>query len=122
MHVLVLMEGYRQSPLGGGGKIVILVASNLGGGVMEWKGAQEWAIERATLRNKREYARHWGYELEIVNMMARRKYAHEWRGGWEKADMIRNTMEKYPDAEWCAPLLQLPFIPIFVDLFSRLLT
>ncbi|KMU77331.1 BED1 protein [Coccidioides immitis RMSCC 3703] len=50
-----IYEAYRRSSLGGGKKIVLIVASNLGGGVMEWKGAREWAIERDSLRNKRRY-------------------------------------------------------------------
>ncbi|KAN0067807.1 galactosyl transferase GMA12/MNN10 family domain containing protein [Elaphomyces granulatus] len=95
-----VVENYRRTSLGGGKNVVIIVASNIEGGVMEWKGAREWAIERVTLWNKRKYAKRWGHELEIVNLVARKKYAHEWREGWEKADMIREAMRKYPDAEW----------------------
>ena len=98
------VERYRKTSLGGGKNVVIIVASNVEGGVMEWKGAREWAIERVTLWNKRKYAKRWGHELEIVSMVARKKYAHEWREGWEKVDMIREAMRKYPDAEWYAPL------------------
>ncbi|KAI9374846.1 galactosyl transferase GMA12/MNN10 family-domain-containing protein [Aspergillus egyptiacus] len=94
IHVL------RRSGLGGGRKFVIILESNIEGGVMEWKGAREWAIERNSISNKREYASRWGYELEIVNMLAKKRYSHEWREGWEKVDVLRDTMKKYPDAEW----------------------
>ncbi|OJJ46199.1 hypothetical protein ASPZODRAFT_67584 [Penicilliopsis zonata CBS 506.65] len=94
------VETYRRSALGGGRKFVIVLASNVEGGVMEWKGAREWAVERNSIRNKKKYAQRWGYELEIVNMLARKKYSHEWRESWEKVDVLRETMRKYPDAEW----------------------
>lgn len=67
---------------------------------MDWKGAREWAIERNSVRNKKEYARRWGYDLEIVDMRTKKRYAHEWREGWERVDFMRNTMKKYPKAEW----------------------
>ncbi|KAG0154479.1 hypothetical protein PDIDSM_47 [Penicillium digitatum] len=28
------------------------------------------------------------------------RYSHEWRESWEKGDVIREAMRKYPDAEW----------------------
>ncbi|KAF2806904.1 uncharacterized protein BDZ99DRAFT_393124 [Mytilinidion resinicola] len=90
----------RTSFLGGGSKFVIILAANQGGGVMEWKGPREWAIERDSVKNKKKYARNWGYELEIVDMSTKKRYAHEWRESWEKVDTIRNTMRKYPHAEW----------------------
>lgn len=90
----------RNSFLGGGSKYVIILGANQGGGVMEWKGAREWAIERDSVRNKKRYAAEWGYELEIVDMSTKKRYAHEWRESWEKVDVIRNSMRKYPDAEW----------------------
>lgn len=90
--------------LGHGKKIVLIVASNVGGGVMELKGAREWAIERESLKNKRRYVEKWGYDLEIVNMMTKKRYAHEWRESWEKVDVIRSSMRKYPHAEWYATL------------------
>ncbi|OJD33815.1 glycosyltransferase family 34 protein [Diplodia corticola] len=86
--------------LGGGNKFVIILAANVGGGVMEWKGPREWAIERDSVKNKKRYARKWGYELEIVDMSTKKRYAHEWRESWEKVDTIRNAMRKYPKAEW----------------------
>jgi mannan polymerase II complex MNN10 subunit len=35
-----------------------------------------------------------------VDMSTKKRYAHEWRESWEKVDVIRNSMRKYPDAEW----------------------
>ena len=67
---------------------------------MEWKGAREWAIERDSVRNKKKYVARWGYELEIVDMSTKKRYAHEWREGWEKVDFIRMCLRKYPKAEW----------------------
>jgi mannan polymerase II complex MNN10 subunit len=92
---------YRRAYyLGGGSKFVIVLAANQGGGVMEWKGAREWAIERDSIRNKKKYAHRWGYDLEIVDMSTKKRYAHEWRESWEKVDTIRTTFQKYPKAEW----------------------
>lgn len=79
---------------------MIVLAANMDGGVMNWKGGREWAIERDSVRNKRKYAARWGYDLEIVDMRSRRRYAHEWRESWAKVDMIRATLKKYPKAEW----------------------
>ncbi|KAH0499479.1 hypothetical protein TgHK011_006675 [Trichoderma gracile] len=92
---------WRRIGMGGGGeKFVIILGANVGGGVMEWKGAREWAIERDSVRNKRKYATRWGYDLEIVDMKTKKRYAHEWRESWEKVDFIRSAMRKYPKAEW----------------------
>ncbi|KAF9883870.1 alpha-1,6-mannosyltransferase [Aspergillus nanangensis] len=96
----VIVETYRRSSFGGGRKFVIILQSNIEGGVMEWKGAREWAIERNSIRNKQQYAKRWGYEVELVNMLAKKRYSHEWRESWEKVDLIRETMRKYPEAEW----------------------
>ncbi|MCJ1474270.1 alpha-1,6-mannosyltransferase [Lambiella insularis] len=90
----------RASFLGGGSKFVIVLAANQGGGVMEWKGPREWAIERDSVKNKKEYVKKWGYDLEIVDMSTKKRYAHEWRESWEKVDTMRNCMRKYPKAEW----------------------
>ncbi|KAJ0427196.1 galactosyl transferase GMA12/MNN10 family-domain-containing protein [Aspergillus carlsbadensis] len=95
-----LVEVFRRSSFGGGRKFVIILESNIEGGVMEWKGAREWAIERNSIANKRDYAQRWGYQLEVVNMLAKKRYSHEWREGWEKVDILRETMRKYPEAEW----------------------
>ncbi|KAF2769529.1 hypothetical protein EJ03DRAFT_272086 [Teratosphaeria nubilosa] len=92
---------YRRSPIfGGGSKFVLILGANQGGGVMEWKGAREWAIERDSVKNKKKYAANWGYELEIVDMSTKKRYAHEWRESWEKVDVVRHAMRKYPHAEW----------------------
>lgn len=92
---------YRRSPiLGGGSNFVIILAANQGGGVMEWKGPREWAIERDSVKNKKKYAKKWGYDLEIVDMSTKKRYAHEWRESWEKVDTIRNCLRKYPKAQW----------------------
>ena len=99
--VLALHRAYRRaSVLGGGSNFVIILAANQGGGVMEWKGPREWAIERDSVRNKKKYAKKWGYDLEIVDMSTKKRYAHEWRESWEKVDTIRNCMRKYPKAQW----------------------
>ncbi|KAI1333357.1 galactosyl transferase GMA12/MNN10 family protein [Xylariaceae sp. FL0255] len=90
----------RTSWLGGGQSFLIILAANVGGGVMEWKGAREWAIERDSVRNKRRYVARWGYDLDIVDMSTKKRYAHEWRESWEKVDSIRNSFKKYPKAEW----------------------
>lgn len=90
----------RISWLGGGEKFVIILAANVGGGVMEWKGAREWAIERDSVKNKKKYAARWGYNLEIIDMSTKKRYAHEWRESWEKVDFIRTSFRKYPKAEW----------------------
>ncbi|KAK3059122.1 alpha-1,6-mannosyltransferase [Extremus antarcticus] len=90
----------RTSWLGGGSKFVIILGANQGGGVMDWKGPREWAIERDSVKNKKKYAAEWGYEMEIADMSTKKRYAHEWRESWEKVDVIRNAMRKYPDAEW----------------------
>lgn len=90
----------RAAWLGGGRKFVIILGANVGGGVMEWKGAREWAIERDSVRNKKKYVSRWGYDLEIVDMSTKKRYAHEWRESWEKVDFIRTALRKYPQAEW----------------------
>jgi len=98
---LALHRVYRRAKhLGGGSKFVIVLGANYGGGVMDWKGAREWAIERDSVRNKKRYAQKWGYDLEVVDMSTKKRYAHEWRESWEKVDTMRNCMRKYPKAEW----------------------
>ncbi|OGE50979.1 hypothetical protein PENARI_c015G00036 [Penicillium arizonense] len=95
-----IVQTYRRSPMGGGKKFVLILGSNVEGGVMELKGAREWAIERNSIWNKQKYAKKWGYELELANLLAKKRYSHEWRESWEKGDVIREAMRKYPDAEW----------------------
>ena len=67
---------------------------------MEWKGPREWAIERDSVKNKKAYAALHGYDLEIVDMATKKRYAHEWRESWEKVDAIRRCLREYPQAEW----------------------
>jgi len=99
--LVAILRSWRHTGfLGGGNKFVIMLATNLGGGVMEWKGPREWAIERDSIDNKKKYVKRWGYELEKVDMSTKKRYAHEWRESWEKVDTIRKTMHKYPHAEW----------------------
>ncbi|KAL1955900.1 hypothetical protein VTO42DRAFT_7973 [Malbranchea cinnamomea] len=95
-----ITQAYRASSWGSGPEVVLIVPSNIGGGVMEWKGAREWAIERHSLGNKRRYAKRWGYHFETPNMVLKKKYAHEWRESWEKVDVLRQAMRKYPQAKW----------------------
>jgi mannan polymerase II complex MNN10 subunit len=92
----------RSTWFGGGQKFVIILGANVGGGVMDWKGAREWAIERYSLRNKNQYVDRWGYDLEVVDMSTKKRYAHEWRESWEKVDFVRTALKKYPKAEWYA--------------------
>lgn len=90
----------RLRAASGGSKFVIILAANQGGGVMTWKGAKEWAVERDSIANKKAYAERWGYHLEIKDMSTKKRYAHEWRESWEKVDVIKQTMRQYPKAEW----------------------
>ena len=107
MTFAALNEHHRRSSLANGHKVVVMLASNVEGGVMEVKGAREWEIERNSIQNKEQYTKRWGYEFETVNMMTQRRYSQEWREGWEKVDLIRETMRKYPDAVWS--VLRTPF-------------
>ncbi|KAJ8101455.1 galactosyl transferase GMA12/MNN10 family-domain-containing protein [Lipomyces tetrasporus] len=84
----------------GSSKFVIILAVNQGGGVMQWKGPKEWAVERTSIANKKAYADRHGYHLAIQDMSIKKRYAHEWRESWEKVDVIRQTMKQYPKAEW----------------------
>ncbi|KAJ9615820.1 alpha-1,6-mannosyltransferase [Cladophialophora chaetospira] len=99
-HTNVLSRYRGNSHLGGGSKFVLVLGANEGGGVMEWKGPREWAIERDSVKNKKRYADRWGYHLDIADMSTKKRYAHEWRESWEKVDLIRNAMARYPKAEW----------------------
>ncbi|KAF3166638.1 alpha-1,6-mannosyltransferase [Orbilia oligospora] len=121
-----LTNFYRSSPLfGGGSKFVIILASNQGGGVLGWKGEKEWFVERESIKNKKLYAEKHGYTLEIRDMKAMRRYAHEWREGWEKIDVLKQTMKKYPKAEWfwfldIQTYIMEPEISLQRHIFSRL--
>jgi mannan polymerase II complex MNN10 subunit len=101
----VLSQYRGNSHLGGGSKFVIVLGANEGGGVMEWKGPREWAIERDSVKNKQKYADRWGYHLDLADMATKKRYAHEWRESWEKVDHVRNAMARYPKAEWYTHLL-----------------
>lgn len=84
----------------GGPKYVIVLGANKGGGVQQWKGAKEWDLERTSIQNKKEYVSRHGYHLAIKDMIAKRRYAHEWRESWQKVDLIRQAMRQFPKAEW----------------------
>ncbi|ODV86958.1 glycosyltransferase family 34 protein [[Candida] arabinofermentans NRRL YB-2248] len=80
--------------------VVIILAANEGGGVQRWKTPQEWSVERSSISNKKDYAKRHGYTLAIKDTTLKRRYSHEWREGWEKADILKQTMRQYPNAEW----------------------
>ncbi|ANB13697.1 Mnn10p [Sugiyamaella lignohabitans] len=84
----------------GSANYVIILAANEGGGVMQWKGAREWSVERSSIANKKQYAERHGYNLAIKDVSAKKRYAHEWRESWEKVDIIKETMRQFPNAEW----------------------
>ncbi|KAG7930918.1 hypothetical protein KL934_004544 [Ogataea polymorpha] len=90
-----LLPHYHKNP-----RVVIILAANEGGGVQRWKTPQEWSVERSSIANKREYAEQHGYILSIKDTALKRRYSHEWREGWEKADILKQTMRQYPEAEW----------------------
>ncbi|OLL24536.1 putative alpha-1,6-mannosyltransferase MNN10 [Neolecta irregularis DAH-3] len=96
-------------------KYVIVLSSNTGGGVMGWKGPQEWQIEKESIQNKKQYAKRHGigpilqlclmlsapgYDLVVRDMKTQKRYQHEWRESWEKVDAIQATMKQFPKAEW----------------------
>lgn len=81
-------------------KIVIILAVNEGGGVLKWKGEQEWEIERISIQNKRAYAKKHGYGLTLKDMHTAKRYSHEYREGWQKVEVLRQTMREFPNAEW----------------------
>lgn len=81
-------------------KVVIILAANEGGGVLKWKGAQEWSIERSSIANKEEYAKRHGYGLDIKDVTIKKRYSHEWRESWEKVDILKQAFRENPNAEW----------------------
>ncbi|KAL3232277.1 putative alpha-1,6-mannosyltransferase MNN10 [Nakaseomyces bracarensis] len=81
-------------------KIVIVLATNEAGGVLKWKNEQEWAIEKISIKNKLDYARKHGYGLILKDLTTAKKYSHEYREGWQKADILREVMDEFPKAEW----------------------
>lgn len=103
--VLVFLSLFTSVPLVPhfrltGPKVVIILAANEGGGVLKWKGAQEWSIERSSIANKRDYASRHGYGLVIKDMTMKKRYSHEWRESWEKVDILKQAFRQYPSAEW----------------------
>lgn len=81
-------------------KVVIILAANEGGGVLKWKGPQEWSVERSSIANKKHYAKVHGYGLTIKDMTLKKRYSHEWRESWEKVDIMKQVMRQYPETEW----------------------
>ena len=81
-------------------KIVIILAANEGGGVLRWKNEQEWAIEKLSINNKKAYAKRHGYGLTIKDLTTSKRYSHEYREGWQKADILKQTKREFPNAEW----------------------
>ncbi len=106
-------------------RFVIILAANQGGGVMTWKGAKEWALERESIKNKRDYVKRHGYELAVRDMSVKKRYAHEWRESWEKVDTIKSTMRQHPHAEWfwwldLHTIIMEPQVSLEDHIFSRL--
>lgn len=81
-------------------RFVIILAANEGGGVLRWKNEQEWAIEHISIANKRAYAKRHGYGLTIKDLATSKRYSHEFREGWQKADILKQAMREFPDTEW----------------------
>lgn len=111
---------WRKEP-----NIVIILAANEGGGVLRWKNEQEWIIERISAQNKRAYAKRHGYGLTIKDMTTAKRYSHEFREGWQKVEILRQTMREFPDAEWfwwldLDTLIMEPSIPLEDHIFKRL--
>ncbi|SCU85202.1 LADA_0D06216g1_1 [Lachancea dasiensis] len=106
-------------------KIVLILAVNDGGGVHKWKGEQEWAIERISIQNKRAYAKRHGYGLTIKDLRTAKRYSHEYREGWQKVEILRQTMREFPNAEWFwwldpETLIMEPQLSLEKHLFKRL--
>ncbi|ODQ65882.1 hypothetical protein NADFUDRAFT_46484 [Nadsonia fulvescens var. elongata DSM 6958] len=105
LFILALLSLFTSVPIFprinmNSGKYVIILAANEGGGVLQWKGAREWSTERSSIANKKHYASQHGYHLAIKDVSSKKRYTHEWRESWEKADIIRQTMRQFPKAEW----------------------
>lgn len=81
-------------------KIVLILTANEGGGVLRWKNEQEWAIEKISIANKRQYAKRHGYGFVIKDLTTQKRYSHEYRESWQKVDILKQTMREFPDAEW----------------------
>lgn len=95
-----LISKFKHNLLKKDPEIVIILAANEGGGVLKWKGAQEWSVERSSINNKKYYANKHGYGLTIKDMTIKRRYSHEWRESWEKVDILKQTMRQFPNTQW----------------------
>lgn len=101
-------DAFRWTPswissLFGGKKdpeIVIILAANEGGGVLKWKNEQEWAIEKISIENKKAYAKRHGYGLTMKDLATSKRYSHEFREGWQKVDILKQTMREFSTAKW----------------------
>ncbi|KAL6945133.1 alpha-1,6-mannosyltransferase [Hanseniaspora vineae] len=118
--LLRLLGIYSNEP-----EIVIILASNVGGGVLRWKSEQEWAIERLSIENKRNYCLRHGYGLAIKEMPIDKRYSHEYREGWQKVDVLKQTMREFPNAKWfwwldAETLIMEPNMSLESHIFSRL--
>ncbi|GMG18916.1 unnamed protein product [Ambrosiozyma monospora] len=98
LSIVGLLLLFKRSPPDS--EIVIVLAANEGGGVQRWKTPQDWSVERSSITNKKDYAKAHGYTLAIKDVSLKRRYSHEWREGWEKADILKQTMRQYPNAKW----------------------
>lgn len=81
-------------------KIVIILGVNDDGGVFKWKDAKDWALEKYSIKNKRKYSERHGYALSIKNLRSQKRYSKMWRKSWQKVDLIKETMNQYPNAMW----------------------
>lgn len=113
-------SSWRKDP-----NIVIILAANEGGGVLKWKNEQEWAIERISINNKRAYAKRHGYGLTIKDLSVAKRYSHEYREGWQKVDILKQTMREFSDTEWfwwldMDTLIMEPDLSLEQHIFSRL--
>ncbi|AAS53825.1 AFR454Wp [Eremothecium gossypii ATCC 10895] len=111
---------WRKDP-----KIVLILAANEGGGVLRWKSEQEWEIERISTRNKLAYVKRHGYGLAIKDLTVAKRYTHEYREGWQKVDILKQTMREYPNAEWIwwldsSTLIMEPDRSLEAHIFNRL--
>lgn len=105
--------------------IVIILAANEGGGVLRWKNEQDWAIERLSINNKRAYAKRHGYGLTIKDLTVAKRYSHEYREGWQKVDILKQTMREFSTAQWfwwldMDTLIMEPEFSLEDHIFSRL--
>nr|BAA13828.1 unnamed protein product [Schizosaccharomyces pombe] len=80
--------------------VVMIFVNNIGGGVLDVKSPRQWELEKISTENKKKYAERHGYHFFVKSTGLKRRYAHEWRESWEKADYIMEAMKKYPHAEW----------------------